>query len=138
MKDGGEAAELADYFFKQDEARVLLLSATPYKPFTYAEEAAMGADHYADFLKTLDFLTNSGALVDSVRADLDSLRQAALSGEPTATARDSVQAKLRGWIARTERPSGSGPVTIDYSTARAVFRQRTSQATSRCDESQTR
>ena len=116
VRTGGEAAELADYFFQQDDARVLLLSATPYKPFTYAEEAATGADHYADFLKTLDFLTDSEALVDSVRADFDSLRKAALSGEPTGAARDNVQAKLRGWIARTERPSGSGPVTIDSST----------------------
>ena len=116
VRTGGEAAELADYFFRQDDARVLLLSATPYKPFTYAEEAATGADHYSDFLKTLEFLTASESLVDSVRADFDSLRQAALSGEATAAVRDSVQAKLRGWIARTERPAGSGPMTIDSST----------------------
>ena len=116
VRTGGEAAELADYFFRQDDAHVLLLSATPYKPFTYAEEAATGADHYADFLKTLEFLTSSEGLVGSVRADFDSLRQAALAGEPTAAVRDSVQDKLRGWIARTERPPGSGPITVDSST----------------------
>ena len=119
VKTGGEAAELADDFFRQEDARVLLLSATPYKPFTYAEEAATGTDHYADFLKTLEFLAASEEPVDSVRADLDALRQAALSGEPTAAIRDSVQAQLRRWIARTERPEGSGPTTIDSFTGPA-------------------
>ena len=116
VRTGGEAAELADDFFRHDDARVLLLSATPYKPFTYAEEAAMGADHYTDFLKTLEFLTDSEELVESVRADFDQLRQAALAGESTAAVRDSVRSKLRGWISRTERPTGSGPITIDSST----------------------
>ena len=36
----GEAAELAHDFFTQSDAHVLLLSATPYKSFTYAEESA--------------------------------------------------------------------------------------------------
>ena len=39
-----------------------------------------------------------------------------LSGEPTSAIRDSVQAQLRRWSARTERPEGSGPSTIDSST----------------------
>jgi hypothetical protein len=34
------AGELAAHLFMQPDARVLLLSATPYKPFTYAEERA--------------------------------------------------------------------------------------------------
>ena len=51
-----------------------------------------------------------------MRADLESLRRAALSGEPTAAIRDRVQAQLRRWIARTERPAGSGPATTDSST----------------------
>ena len=42
-----------------------------------------------------------------MRADLDELRQAALSGEPTIEMRDRVQAQLRKWIARTERPTGT-------------------------------
>ena len=107
VETGGEAAELANDLFKQPDAHVLLLSATPYKPFTYAEEAASDAGHYADFLKTLQFLAGSGMPVDTVRADLDELRQAALSGEPTAEIRDRVQAQLRKWIARTERPTGA-------------------------------
>ena len=118
-KTGGEAAELAHDFFTQSDAHVLLLSATPYKPFTYAEESADGAGHYADFLKTLEFLAASEAPLDSVRTDLDALRQAALSGEPAAEIRDRVQTRLRKWIARTERPTGSRrTTTLDGTTGR--------------------
>lgn len=107
VKNGGDAAELADDLFSHPDAHVLLLSATPYKPFTYAEETGPDGGHYADFLKTLEFLAASETAVDSVRADLDALRQAALAGEPTANIRDRVQSRLRKWIARTERPSDS-------------------------------
>ena len=107
VKTGGDAAELADDLFNHPDAHVLLLSATPYKPFTYAEEAGPDGGHYADFLKTLDFLAASDSAVDSVRTDLDELRRAALAGEPTVDARDRVQSQLRKWIARTERPSGN-------------------------------
>ena len=113
---GGEAAELADDLFKQPDAHLLLLSATPYKPFTHDEETRPDAGHYADFMDTLLFLADSERSVDSVRADLEDLRQAALSGEPTAAVRDRVQARLRRWIARTERPTNSGPSTIDTTT----------------------
>ena len=111
VKTGGEAAELAHAFFTQADARVLMLSATPYKPFTYAEETAEGGGHYEDFLKTLEFLAASDGPVDNLRADLDALRQAALSGEPTAAIRDRVQAQLRRWIARTERPTDARQAT---------------------------
>ncbi len=111
VKTGGEAAELAHAFFTQSDARVLLLSATPYKPFTYAEETGDGGGHYEDFLKTLEFLAASEEPVDTLRTDLGALRQAALSGEPTAAIRDRVQTQLRRWIARTERPTDARQTT---------------------------
>ena len=121
VETGGEAAEMADDFFSQRDARVLLLSATPYKPFTFAEEAAEGTDHYADFMKTLEFLTNSETSVISVNADLNELRQAALSGEATAEIRDRVQGRLRSWISRTERPTRVWPITtVDTTTGQSV------------------
>ena len=104
---GGEAAELADNLFRHSDAHVLLLSATPYKPFTYSEETGPNDSHYADFVGTLEFLADSESSVGSVRSDLDALRQAALSDEPIAEIRDRVQSQLRKWIARTERPTGS-------------------------------
>ncbi|MCE2502042.1 MAG: helicase [Dehalococcoidia bacterium] len=117
VKTGGDAAELADDLFNHPDAHVLLLSATPYKPFTYAEEAGPDGGHYADFLKTLDFLAASDVAVDSVRTDLDELRQAALAGEPTVDIRDRVQSQLRKWIARTERPSGANrAITVHGNT----------------------
>ena len=98
-------------------AHLLLLSATPYKPFTYAEEAGPDGGHYADFLKTLNFLAASDAAVESLRADLDELRQAALAAEPTVDVRDRVQSQLRKWIARTERPFGNDrAVTVQGNT----------------------
>ncbi|MYG81050.1 MAG: hypothetical protein F4187_04470, partial [Gemmatimonadetes bacterium] len=121
VKKGGEAAELANTFFTQSDAHVLLLSATPYKPFTYAEEVAEGADHYADFLNTLGFLAASEEPVDAVRTDLDALRRAALTGAPVAEIRDRVQGALRRWIARTERPDGSrNTTTLDTPKAGSV------------------
>ncbi|MDE2870044.1 MAG: DEAD/DEAH box helicase family protein [Chloroflexota bacterium] len=111
VKTGGEAAELAHEFFNQSDARVLLLSATPYKPFTYSEEAEDGDGHYADFLKTLEFLADGDEPVESLQADLGAMRQAALAGEPTAAIRDRVQAQLRRWISRTERPTGDRRAT---------------------------
>ena len=119
VKTGGEAAELAHAFFTQSDARVLLLSATPYKPFTYVEETTDGGGHYEDFLKTLEFLAASEEPVDTLRADLGALRQAALSGEPTAAIRDRVQAQLRRWIARTERPTDTRHATaLETTTGR--------------------
>ena len=117
VKTGGDAAELADDLFNHPDAHVLLLSATPYKPFTYADETGPDGGHYADFLKTLDFLTASNSAVDSVRTDLDELRQAALSGESTVDVRDRVQSQLRKWIARTERPTNNDrTVTVNGNT----------------------
>ena len=113
---GGEAAELARDLFSQPEARVLLISATPYKAFTYAEEAGRGASHYADFVKTLDFLTDSDEAVETVRTNLDQLRQAALLGRPTTDARNLAQSQLRKWIARTERPKDTPHSTRVVST----------------------
>ena len=121
VKTGGEAAELANTFFTQSDAHVLLLSATPYKSFTYAEETIEGVDHYADFLNTLEFLAASGEPVDAVRRDLAALRQAALTGAPVAEIRDRLQGTLRRWIARTERPEASrNTTTLDTTTARSV------------------
>ena len=52
-----EVSELAHDLFTAEHVKVLLLSATPYKMFTLAEERELtGDDHYSDFIGTVDFL----------------------------------------------------------------------------------
>jgi len=53
---GSEAADLAHALFEFPAAKVLLLSATPIKSFTLAEEALAGDDHERDLRKLLCFL----------------------------------------------------------------------------------
>jgi hypothetical protein len=106
-----EAAQLArDLFGYADattEARVLLLSATPYKMYTLAHETAED-DHYRDFLRTVRFLTAKRegedalpALLHRYRAELFALGDG--GGEGLAAAKARVEASLRSVMARTER-----------------------------------
>jgi hypothetical protein len=100
-----EAGELAATLFDQPDAHVLLLSATPYKAFTYAEEAEAGDDHYSDLLRTLGFLANGEESVEPIRGGLADLRQHALSGESVVEVRADLERRLRKLLSRTERPS---------------------------------
>ena len=55
--DENENRMVADRFLFDDRTKVLLLSATPYKPYsTLAELAETGEDHYAEFMVVMDFL----------------------------------------------------------------------------------
>jgi hypothetical protein len=98
------AGELAGQLFAQPDARVLLLSATPYKPFTYAEESAQGEDHYQDFLRTLDFLANGTVAIEDIRAALVGMRRAVLAGEAVGEWKVVIEAALCRLMSRTERP----------------------------------
>jgi hypothetical protein len=108
-----EGADLAAHLFDQPDARVLLLSATPYKPFTFAEEKAGGDDHYRDFIATLRFLAGPDA-VSAIEADLSAFRRAAMTGEPAGRIRDRVQESLRTMLSRTERPA---PIDREVTTS---------------------
>ena len=84
LESGGPAAELAHYLFDYRAARVLLLSATPYKAFTLAEEERAGEDHFADFIRTLGFLALGSPLrLEQVKADLTDYRSALIAGAET-------------------------------------------------------
>jgi hypothetical protein len=106
-----EAALLARGLFDFDgdstPARTLLLSATPYKMYTLAEEAETD-DHYQDFIRTARFLM--GDAVDSFSEELAEFRYAvfALGSEPGATkravdAKNKVERSLSRVMTRTER-----------------------------------
>ncbi|MET3808555.1 hypothetical protein ABIB25_005584 [Nakamurella sp. UYEF19] len=110
LDPGTEAGEMADQLFSHRDARVLLLSATPYKPFTYAEEAAAGENHRADFLKTIDFLCQGCPTTSTadIASSLDSFRESMISGDLSPVLVDGLQDKLLTVMSRAERPELTG------------------------------
>jgi hypothetical protein len=107
-----EAAQLAKALFGYrnarggESARVLLLSATPYKMLALDHEQE--DDHYPDFLRTLRFLFEDEAEVEAVQADIQRFRRALYalaSGDEreVAAARAALEARLRRVMCRTER-----------------------------------
>lgn len=54
-----DASEIAKRVFETPKAKVLLLSATPFKPFTTSAEAAFDEDHHKEFKEVLNFLFNN-------------------------------------------------------------------------------
>lgn len=105
IEDGGEAAELAHQLFDYRGARVLLLSATPYKPYTLAEEGREGEDHFTDFIRTLEFLAQSSPLhLGKVESDLVAFRSELIAGSDTTDAAQRLRKELLLVMARTERP----------------------------------
>jgi hypothetical protein len=88
--------------------RTLLLSATPYRMYTTADD--VGGDHYVDFLATCGFLFQDDEKVASVAEDFAALRNALTSTESLAGAEaicEGIGVKLRSVMARTERLSST-------------------------------
>jgi hypothetical protein len=102
--DGAELARsLMSYTTPEGEAvRVLLLSATPYKPLTLAGD---DEDHYADFLRTIRFLFEEPVKVAQLEEHLRAFRRGLYAGgdQDVALARDAVERLLRLVMVRTER-----------------------------------
>ena len=98
--DSGEAGELAQALFVEEQTKVLLLSATPYKPFTHADED--GDDHYSDFIATIRFLSDGREQV--VAEALARYRRELTSGGDAATAARDARAALLPYMTRSERP----------------------------------
>ena len=114
---GNLAAELAQALFDYCDpdtgrpTRTLLLSATPYRMYTTADDT--DADHYRDFLDTCEFLYRDAARVKGLKRRFDDLRGALTesvvlddSEAPLADAAricGEIGSELRQVIARTER-----------------------------------
>lgn len=103
-----EEAGLARALFDQPSAKILLLSATPFKMYTLPDEPE-GDDHYRDFMATVRFLA-AGSSSTAIRPDdlsrgLRTMRNALLSGQVDAAmdARDRVETGLRKLMSRVER-----------------------------------
>jgi len=111
-----EVSQLAHDLFTADDVRVLLLSATPYKMFTLAEERDLtGDDHYVDFLSTVDFLEGPGhgGITQSLKSALGEFRRQAVTGQDPRMAKDDIEHLLRRVMCRTERPvSGEADMLI--------------------------
>ncbi|HEV7682889.1 MAG TPA: helicase-related protein [Pyrinomonadaceae bacterium] len=108
LLDGSdEASHLARGLFDYGEARVLLLSATPYKMYTLPHEAATD-DHYQDFVRTARFLFNDAAEADRFQELLEQYRRELFrlsSGEASRllTIKRELELALRKVMVRTEK-----------------------------------
>lgn len=101
--ESGDAAELAHALFEHPDAKVLLLSATPYKPFTNSDD--VDDDHYEDFLATVRFLAGGAPGAERDVADtLASYRQALVVGGDADAAARRVRDALTPLMTRSERP----------------------------------
>lgn len=115
MEEPSEAAQLAKQLFNYQQsqgdsstaARVLLLSATPYKMYTLAHEKEQD-DHYADFERTLQFLMPSiqdrqhiSRLIQLYREEVFSIAQS--GNEALLGVKRQLEAALRRVMVRTER-----------------------------------
>ncbi len=110
-KEATEATELAEQLFNfQNEttaARVLLLSATPYKMFTTSAESDQD-DHYADFRLTLNFLISDAgkrtAFKNLLAQYRDELFHVADRGfDKLMAIKGELECLLRSVMVRTER-----------------------------------
>lgn len=113
LQGDDHAATLARELFSWQDAesearaRVLLLSATPYKMYTLASESAE-EDHHRDFLATIDFLYGHDvARTGELKRALTAYKHELLASSDRdlgrlRSLRDEVQSRLRGVVARTE------------------------------------
>jgi hypothetical protein len=105
--DADDVRHLAQQLFNYREARVLLLSATPYKLFTMSgEEAVSGDDHYKDFLATTRFLVREKREdVDRMEKAFSDYRHALTTGHEINKYKVRAQQELVRVMSRTERPT---------------------------------
>src|SRR5699024_3284861 len=101
-----EPQRLAQRVITTERAKVLVLSATPYKMYTLPDEPD-SEDHYRDFTRTIAFLAGTER-AQHVTDQLGVMRRAALSGDASEiatgkAARAEVEAELRRVMSRTER-----------------------------------
>lgn len=104
--------QILDFQYRQDapeaglRARVLLLSATPYKMLTLYDDE--GEDHYSDFLRTCAFLCEDDEeVMRGLRAAIRCYRLGLLDGQGRLhdldSARHDLETRLLRLMARTER-----------------------------------
>ncbi|MFD4368678.1 helicase-related protein [Rhodococcus sp. NPDC058521] len=110
-----EAGELAEQLFGYPDARVLLLSATPYKPLTLAGETEPGKSHQDQFMSTVDFLAKGAraGLAAEVTEQLELFRSAIIGRTDARPAVDALEKRLLDVMCRTERPTTEARNMVD-------------------------
>lgn len=103
-KSGTAASELAHHLFNHRDAKVLLLSATPYKPYTTVAGDSED-DHYRDFMTTLEFLADGDTSeLDLIRRGFRDYRQALVAGSDALREATQLREALLPYMSRSERP----------------------------------
>ena len=113
LREKDDMAFLAKQLFDYKDAKVLLLSATPYKMYTIHGE--VGEDHYKDFLDTISFLLRDDPIQQTrLESALAQYRDAifrfgydSYSRNSLKEARVSIEEILRKVMVRTERLAAS-------------------------------
>lgn len=117
LHGNGEAADLARKLFDAvdpdgNQAKVLLLSATPYRMLSLRDDEADAGDHYQEFLDVLGFLFGAqrgpevrGELEIEMRKFRAAMLSLPMSFDKAREIKTGIEATLRSVIARTERVS---------------------------------
>lgn len=108
-QSGELAKDLFDYSDSAARAKVLLLSATPYRWLTRSDGQD---DHYEEFLKTIRFLDPAreqtvSSLMRSYRLALQAVSQSDDSALQLTVIKSQIEDQLRGVMCRTERLAAS-------------------------------
>jgi Helicase conserved C-terminal domain len=113
LRPDDAAGELAQQLFafrdhRDEPARVVLLSATPYKMYTVSED--VDDDHYADLIDTLRFLFGDETETAAFKREVDAYREALFrfdlnNLERVRASKDAIEKRLRRVTVRTERLS---------------------------------
>jgi len=103
-----EATVIAQKVFNTSHVKILLLSATPFKPFTTRIDADFEEDHHKEFTDVLTFLFNSQKekLIDyeiNRKAFFDYLRRPEEINEVNTNEKTILEQLYREVISRTER-----------------------------------
>ena len=106
LHSADEAGELAQQLFNYPDAKILLLSATPYKMLSMDQDDS--EDHYSDLIETLRFLLVNEDKVSDVVDDMQVYRKGLIgisewSDGAIFQARDRIREKLIRVMCRTER-----------------------------------
>ncbi len=112
IEDESEVVTLFKHFINSENAlhtKVLLLSATPYKPYSTIDELVSGneEDHYTGFFKVIEFLCGNESKTKAFKSDWQNYSNAISSltydKNTLLRVKNTAEDNLYGLMCRTER-----------------------------------